>query len=103
MTVQYDSPYVKGLPVTMTIKENVHGSYHERLVRKTYEDPYTLVSQTERGTPVPLLTIHIQEYKQLYALVTEGQRVKTTAEDAVQDLSIFQMIMQAGKVQFESL
>ena len=49
VTVQYDSPYVKGLPVTMTIKENVNGSYSERLVRKTYEDPYTLVSQMSSG------------------------------------------------------
>ncbi|KAK5126148.1 hypothetical protein LTR85_011504 [Meristemomyces frigidus] len=84
VTVQYDTPYVKGLPVTMTIKENVNGAYQERLVRKTYEDPYTL------------------EYKELYALVTEGKPVKTTAADAVQDLQIFQMIMRAGKSQFES-
>ncbi|KAK5133558.1 hypothetical protein LTR08_007597 [Meristemomyces frigidus] len=83
VAVQYDSPYVKGLPVTMTIKENVDGSYQERLVRKTYEDPYTL------------------EYKELYALVTEGIPVKTTAADAVKDLKIFQMIMQNGKSQFE--
>jgi len=48
----------------------------------TPSDPYTL------------------EYKHLYALATEGKRAKTTAEDAVQDLKIFQMILQASKEQF---
>ncbi|KAJ9609299.1 hypothetical protein H2204_015564 [Knufia peltigerae] len=40
--VQYDTPYIKGLPVTMHIVENVDGAYHETTIRKTYEDPYTL-------------------------------------------------------------
>jgi len=79
--VQYDTPYVKGLPVTMTVRENVNGGYQEKFIRPTYEDPYTL------------------EYKELYALVAEGKPVKTTAQDAVQDLKIFQMIMEAGKSQ----
>ncbi|KAI7210684.1 NAD(P)-binding protein [Hortaea werneckii] len=82
VTVQYDTPYVKGLPVTMTIKENVDGHYEERFVRKTYEDPYTL------------------EMRELYALATEGKPVKTTVEDAAKDLEIYQMIMSAGKAQF---
>lgn len=84
VNVQYDSPYVKGLPITMTIKENVDGHYEERFVRKTYEDPYTL------------------EMKELYALATEGKKVKTTVEDAAKDLEIYQMIMKAGKAQFEN-
>lgn len=79
--VQYDTPYVKGLPVTLTIRENINGGYQEKIIRPTYEDPYTL------------------EYKELYALVTEAKPVKTTAQDAVQDLKIFQMIMKAGKSQ----
>lgn len=83
VTVQYDTPYVKGLPITMTVRECVDGAYQERLVRKTYEDPYTL------------------EYKELYALATGGKQVKTTAEDAMKDLKIFQMIMYAGKSSFE--
>jgi len=68
----------------MTIRENVNGAYQERLVRKTYEDAYTL------------------EMKELYALATEGKPVKTTAEDATNDLQIFQMIMRAGISQFEA-
>ncbi|KAG7152259.1 hypothetical protein HYQ46_011913 [Verticillium longisporum] len=39
--LQYDTPYVKGLPVTMHIAENYNGTYKEATIRKTYEDPYT--------------------------------------------------------------
>lgn len=39
--VQYDTPYIKGLPVTMIVKEKVKGQksngFQERIVRKTYE------------------------------------------------------------------
>ena len=76
--VQYDTPYVKGLPVTMHIRENDNGAYKETVVRRTYEDPYTL------------------EMKELYELVVNRKPVKTTAQDAANDLKIFQMIMKAG-------
>lgn len=105
VTVQYDTPYVKGLPVTMTVRENVDGAYQERLIRNTYEDPYTLVRTAWSVcffVRHSLIRIALQEYRELYALVTEGKPVKTTAEDAVLDLKIFQMIMRAGKPQFES-
>lgn len=78
--VQYDTPYVKGLPITMSVRENVDGAYQERITRKTYEDPYTL------------------EMKELYAMIVDGKKVKTGPIDALQDLSIFKMIMQAGTV-----
>ncbi|CAM1508931.1 Fc.00g026700.m01.CDS01 [Cosmosporella sp. VM-42] len=46
--VQYDTPYVKGLPVTMTIREKINSQtrgdafgFQERIVRRTYEDPFT--------------------------------------------------------------
>lgn len=81
--VQYDTPYVKGLPVTMTIWENVEGGLQERVVRKTYEDPYTL------------------EMKALHGLAVEGRPVKTTVEDAARDLEVNQMVMRAGRSQFE--
>jgi predicted dehydrogenase len=76
--VQWDTPYIKGLPVTMHIQENIDGAFHERLVRKTYEDPY------------------IKEMRALYAWVAQGAPVKTTAVDAKNELKIFQMIVQAG-------
>ncbi|KAJ5142786.1 Oxidoreductase N-terminal [Penicillium bovifimosum] len=77
--VCFDSPYVKGLPTTMHIREKLEdGSFRESVVRKTYEDAYTL------------------EMKELYAFVVEGKRAKTTAEDARKDVEIFGMIMKAG-------
>lgn len=77
--VQIDSPYVKGLPTTLHISENLgNGCYKESTVRRTYEDPYTL------------------EMKELYQWVVNGKPVKTTAVDAKQDLTIFQMIIKAA-------
>ncbi|RFU33977.1 hypothetical protein B7463_g2340, partial [Scytalidium lignicola] len=77
--VQYDSPYVKGLPTTMHIRENDKNGYKETMIRKTYEDNYTL------------------EFKELYTWMTEGKRIKTTPLDARNDLDIFKMIMTTGK------
>lgn len=81
--IKYDNPYIKGLPITMTVREDVdgNGSLKETTILKTYEDPYTL------------------EMRELYALAMEGKKVKTTVEDAAMDLKIFQMIMQAGAAQ----
>lgn len=76
--VQFDSPYIKGLPVTLHIAETIEGTYKETILRKTYEDPYT------------------SELKEFYASVVEGKNIKTTAKDARQDLEIFGMIMRSG-------
>lgn len=77
--VQYDTPYVKGLPITLTVCEkDESGGYKETFVRKTYEDPYTI------------------EFKKFYDLVVHGVEVKTTASDAANDLTIFAMIMKAA-------
>ncbi|PQE24192.1 myo-inositol 2-dehydrogenase protein [Rutstroemia sp. NJR-2017a BVV2] len=78
--INYDSPYVKGLPVTMTIRERVGTGYQERTVRKTYEDPYTL------------------EFLNFYDCVVNRKTPKTSVDDAKFDLDIFKMIMQSGKV-----
>ena len=79
MKICFDSPYVKGLPTTLHIRENLEGgSLRESVIRKTYEDAYTL------------------EMKELYAFAVEGKPVKTTAADAKKDLEIAGMIMKAG-------
>ncbi len=66
----------------MHVEENVDGTFRKTMVRKTYEDTYTL------------------EMKELYAAVTEGKRIKTSAEDAKNELKIFQMIVQASQRNF---
>ncbi|KAM0208071.1 hypothetical protein ACHAQD_011773 [Fusarium lateritium] len=73
--VQYDTPFVKGLPVTMHVSENADGAYKESTTRKSYEDPYT------------------QEMKTFWEMVVEGKTPKTTVQDAMQDLELFAMAM----------
>jgi predicted dehydrogenase len=76
--VEFDSPYIKGLPSTMYIEENIDGTYAKSKVRFGYEDAFTL------------------EMKELYKSLILGRPTKTTAEDARKDLEIFQMIARVG-------
>ncbi|XXH01801.1 hypothetical protein Hte_008162 [Hypoxylon texense] len=77
--VEFDSPYVKGLPTVMIVKEKVgDGGFQERKIRKTYEDAYTL------------------EMKEFYRCVVDGVTPKTSAADAGNDIELFKMILQAG-------
>lgn len=81
--VNYDSPYVKGLPTLITVREKIDGpngeaSYQERTIRATYEDSYTV------------------ELKDWYGCILTNKLPKTTVVDARQDVDIFKMLMQAG-------
>ena len=77
--ISFDTPYVKGLPTKMNVREKLaDGSYRESTVRKTYEDPFT------------------QEMKEMYECYVRGKPIKTTAADAKQDVQLFGMIMKAG-------
>ncbi|KPV75872.1 uncharacterized protein RHOBADRAFT_66296 [Rhodotorula graminis WP1] len=76
--IKYDTPYVKGLPICVEVKErDSTGAYVERTIRPTYKDAYTL------------------ELESLHASLTQGAPVKTTPSDAKEDLSIFAMVMGA--------
>ncbi|KAF4986395.1 hypothetical protein FDECE_15984 [Fusarium decemcellulare] len=82
--INYDSPYVKGLPVTMNIKEKIGDSgFQERIIRKTYEDPYTL------------------EMLELYDCVVNEKTPKTSAADARKDIELFRMILTADVQRFK--
>ena len=73
-----DTPFVKGLPTTMIVKETLlDGSYRESTTRRTYEDPFTL------------------ELREVYQWVVEGKPPKTSPTDARQDLEILGMLMKA--------
>ncbi|OGE47349.1 hypothetical protein PENARI_c048G04172 [Penicillium arizonense] len=76
--VQYDSPYIKGLPITMHVQENIDSGFKESVIRRTYEDPYTT------------------EMKELYAMMADGKAIKTTAEDAKKDLETFRMLVRSA-------
>ncbi|OCK81110.1 NAD(P)-binding protein [Lepidopterella palustris CBS 459.81] len=76
--INYDTPYVKGLPTTLTVREKVgETGYQERTVRTTYEDSYT------------------REFIEFYDCVVNNRTPKTSIEDSREDLEIFKMIMQA--------
>ncbi|KAH8175721.1 oxidoreductase family, NAD-binding rossmann fold domain-containing protein [Sarocladium implicatum] len=84
--IQYDTPYVKGLPVTMTVREKVPSrtredasGFQERVVRRTYEDPFTL------------------EMLEFWECVVNGKPIKSSAEDARGELELWKMILQAGE------
>lgn len=82
--VNYDTPYVKGLPITMTVKGSIGaGGFQERVVRKTYTDPYIL------------------EFMDLYECVVNKKTQKTSATDARQDIELFRMILRAGADRFK--
>lgn len=77
--VNIDTPFVKGLPTTMVVKDSLpDGSYRESTIRRTYEDPFTL------------------ELTEVYDWVTSGKTPKTTPVDARQDLEILGMLMKAS-------
>jgi predicted dehydrogenase len=81
--IQYDTPYVKGLPITMTVKERVGDGFQERKIRKTFMDPYTL----------ELLAFH--------DCAISKKTPKTSVEDARNDIEIFKMILQAGSDRYQ--
>lgn len=81
VSIKYDSPYVKGLPIKVTVQElNASGEFETREILGSYEDAYTA------------------ELQELYACVVDGKQVKTTAEDAIQDLKLYEMMYQRWNV-----
>ncbi|ETS60103.1 hypothetical protein PaG_06101 [Moesziomyces aphidis] len=76
LRIDIDTPYVKGLPINVTVKENdQNGHYSERVIRPTYQDAYTT------------------QFLELHRALTGGSDLKTTPQDAADDLDVFEMIM----------
>ncbi|TEB22477.1 NAD-P-binding protein [Coprinellus micaceus] len=76
--VEYDTPYVKGLPITLTVAESDQsGAYIERVIRPTYEDCYTL------------------QYEALHSAIAGNGPVKCSPEDAVQELRTIGLVIDA--------
>lgn len=72
------SPFVKGLPIKLTIQKNLeNGAFSEQVIRPTYIDPYTI------------------EYGELYEAIARRKTYKTTPSDAKNDLVLSKMIMEA--------
>lgn len=78
MAVLIPRPYVKGLPIKLTIQSQLpSGDYSEQIIRPTYTDPYVL------------------EMREFYAAVVDGKPYKTTPADAKNDTVLANMIMAA--------
>ena len=76
VSIQYDTPYVKGLAIKVKVDEvNEYGEVTSRENLSSYEDAYTA------------------ELKEMHACFTEGREIKTTAGDALQDLRLFAMLL----------
>ncbi len=78
--VQYDTPYIRHLPTTLTISQEDGESHSETVIRPTYKDPYT------------------HELEVLFDVIVNGTPVKTTVEDSIEDLVLFRDIIEAMKV-----
>lgn len=78
--VQYDTPYIRHLPTTLTIGETQDDEFNESLIRPTFKDPYTL------------------ELEYFHDAVTNGFTPKTSPEDYKEDLSLFKMIIAALRI-----
>lgn len=73
--IKYDSPFVKGLPIKVRVEEvNEAGEMEVREMLGSYEDAYTT------------------ELRELYECLVNGKAIKTTTQDALQDIKIFDMM-----------
>jgi predicted dehydrogenase len=77
LRVQYDTPYIRHLPTTLTVESTRDDRYTVEHVRPTFTDPYS------------------SELIALHDAITTGTRVKTTAEDFTHDLRLFGEIIEA--------
>lgn len=75
--IKYDSPYVKGLPIKVTVQEvNGEGEMETREMLGSYEDAYTA------------------ELQELWECLRGGREIKTTVEDAMEDLRLYDLMYQ---------
>ncbi|RAK97044.1 Gfo/Idh/MocA family protein [Aspergillus ibericus CBS 121593] len=75
VVIKYDSPYVKGLPIYVEVEEvNEHGEVQKRTMLSSYEDAYTA------------------ELQAVYEAFVHGKEIKTSVEDARQDLQIYDLM-----------
>lgn len=75
VSIQYDSPYVKGLPIKVKVQElNEAGEFQTREILSSYEDAYTT------------------ELQEMHDCLVNGKEIKTTAADAMNELKLYNMM-----------
>jgi predicted dehydrogenase len=75
--VQYNTPYIRQLPTRLFVTETQGEVFEEREIRPTFTDPYTI------------------ELLHFYEVVSHNIQPKTSAEDFLHDLDLFEMIINA--------
>lgn len=75
--VQYDTPYLRQLPTTLTSSETVGDAYVQTVDRPTFKDAY------------------VCELEAFHETVVHDVTPKTSAEDAMEDLQLFRRIISA--------
>jgi len=75
--VQYDTPYIRHLPTTLTIGKTEKEEFQESIIRPTFKDSYTV------------------ELEYFYDAIIKGVTPKTSPEDYKDDLQLFKMIIEA--------
>jgi predicted dehydrogenase len=75
--VQYNTPYIRQLPTRLFVTETHGEALEEREIRPTFTDPYTME------------LLHFSE------VVRHNMGPKTSAEDFLHDLALFEMIIDA--------
>jgi predicted dehydrogenase len=74
--IQYDTPFIRHLPTTLTIQETIGDAVSETVVVPTYTDPYTY------------------ELEHFHDVVVGNATTKTTPEDFIEDLRLFREIVE---------
>jgi len=73
--IKYDTPYIKGLPIKVVVQEaNDRGEVQRREIVSSYEDAYTT------------------ELREMYDCFVNCKTIKTSAEDALHDLRLCDMM-----------
>lgn len=75
--VQYNTPYLRHLPTLLFLTETRGEALEERVIRPTFTDAYTM------------------ELLHFYEVVTHNAQHKTSAEDFIHDLELFDMLINA--------
>jgi predicted dehydrogenase len=75
LKVRYDTPYVRHFPTTLIVEETIGDSYGRSVVRPHLKDPYTY------------------ELEHFHHVITTGGTPKTTPEDYIEDMELFQEII----------
>jgi predicted dehydrogenase len=76
LRIQYDTPYIRHLPTTLTFHETDGESFTERTIRPTFKDPYA------------------HELEAFYEVAVGNAIPKTTPEDFRDDLRLFAMVIE---------